>query len=157
MSRNRRGPAPGATFFFRLTLADREATTLTDRIDVLRASYSAAAVLSPFETIAICVLPEHLHALRELPAGDNNFSLRWSYIKRAFSRGLPSAPDRSTSKSAKREKGMWQRRFWEHRIRDVNDLQRHLDYIHYKPVKHGLVSRVADWPYSSVHRYVRDG
>ncbi|MGQ0621512.1 MAG: REP-associated tyrosine transposase [Panacagrimonas sp.] len=154
MSRYRRSQASGATFFFTVTLADRKASTLTDHIERLRTAYGAVAHARPFKTIAICVLPDHLHALWELPLDDADFSTRWSRIKSAFSRGLPAVQGRSASKLAKREKGIWQRRFWEHQIRDVVDLQRHLDYIHYNPVKHGLVSRVADWPYSSFHRYV---
>lgn len=78
-------------------------------------------------------------------------------IKTGFSRGLPAAASRSGSKVAKREKGIWQRRYWEHAIRGDRDFERHVDYIHYNPVKHGLVSRVSDWPHSSFHRYVDRG
>lgn len=146
----------GGTYFFTLALADRQASTLVDEIERLRRSYGDVAKLLPFTTIAICVLPDHLHAIWELPPGDDDFSARWLRIKKEFSRGLPAAR-RSESKVRKREKGIWQRRFWEHRIRDEDDLQRHVDYIHFNPVKHGLVARVIDWPYSSFHRYVRDG
>ena len=82
--------------------------------------------------------------------------MRWSPIKSGFSRGLPAAA-RSPSKVAKRERGIWQRRYWEHAIRDDADLTRHIDYIHFNPVKHGLVSRVCDWPHSSFHQYVKRG
>ena len=85
-----------------------------------------------------------------------DFGLRWGVIKRAFSRGIAPG-NRSASKITKREKGVWQRRFWEHQIRDDLDLQRHVDYVHFNPVKHGLVPRVADWPHSSFHEYVRRG
>jgi putative transposase len=108
----------------------------------------------PFETVAICILPNHLHALWHLPQGDADFASRWSLFKSDFSRGIPAAGARSASKLKKREKGIWQRRYWEHAIRDDRDLERHVDYIHYNPVKHGLVSRVVDWPHSSFHRYV---
>jgi putative transposase len=91
-----------------------------------------------------------------LPSGDSEFAARWNLIKGGFSRGLP-ATARSSSKILKREKGIWQRRYWEHAIRDEQDLRRHVDYIHYNPVKHGLVPRVRDWPYSSFHRYVKQG
>ena len=111
----------------------------------------------PFETVAICVLPEHLHAIWTLPPGDGDFSKRWQRIKGNFSRGLPTDAKRSESKRNRREKGIWQRRFWEHQIRDERDLQRHFDYVHFNPVKHGLVSRVVDWPYSSFHRHVENG
>jgi putative transposase len=89
-----------------------------------------------------------------LPDGDADFSTRWSLIKSAFSRGFDPARSRSSSKVAKREKGIWQRRYWEHAIRDDADLERHIDYIHFNPVKHGYVTRVSDWPHSSFHRYV---
>jgi putative transposase len=92
-----------------------------------------------------------------LPADDADFSLRWNLIKGAFSRGLPSSQQRTPSKLAKREKGIWQRRYWEHAIRDDADLARHVDYVHFNPVKHGLVSRVVDWPYSSFHQHVTRG
>ena len=80
--------------------------------------------------------------------------MRWSLIKGGFSRGLVAAPSRSSRHIKKREKGLWQRRYWEHVIRDEADLHRHIDYIHFNPVKHGLVARVVDWPHSSFHQYV---
>ena len=97
-----------------------------------------------------------IHALWALPEGDADFSTRWSLIKSGFSRGIDPKP-RSVSKVRKREKGIWQRRYWEHAIRDDADLERHVDYIHFNPVKHGHVTRVADWPHSSFHRYVERG
>jgi len=119
--------------------------------------YSSAQKRNPFETIAVCVLPDHLHAIWELPDGDSNFSLRWSLIKSGFSRGLAADTAASPSKLARRERGLWQRRYWEHAIRDDRDLERHVDYIHFNPVKHGYVSKVADWPHSTFHRYVEQG
>jgi putative transposase len=103
------------------------------------------------------VLPDHLHAVWCLPAGDADFPLRWSLIKSGFSRGLPCAATPTVSKTRKRERGIWQRRYWEHTIRDDADLARHIDYIHFNPVKHGHVSKASDWPYSSFHRYVKRG
>jgi putative transposase len=126
-------------------------------IERLRNAYAAARTRDPFETIAVCVLPDHLHATWALPPDDADFSRRWSLIKYNFSRGLPINPDRSQSKIAKRETGIWQRRFWEHAIRDEADLARHIDYIDFNPVKHGLVSRACNWPHSSFHRYVARG
>jgi putative transposase len=123
----------------------------------LRYNYSSVQQRHPFETIAICVLPDHLHALWRLPPGDADFPLRWSLIKRGFSRHLPDDAPRTPSKIAKRERGLWQRRYWEHAIRDEADLARHIDYIHFNPVKHGLVSRVCDWPHSSFKKYVTRG
>jgi putative transposase len=130
---------------------------LVRQIDRLRRSYKVMQERLPFETVAICILPDHLHALWQLPDGDADFASRWSLFKSGFSRGLPPASSRSASKIAKREKGIWQRRYWEHAIRDDADLERHVDYIHYNPVKHGFVARVTDWPHSSFHRYVERG
>jgi putative transposase len=123
----------------------------------LRHVYRAVQHRHPFETLAICVLPDHLHAVWSLPDGDADFPLRWSLIKSSFSRDLNAAAARSASKVAKREKGVWQRRYWEHAIRNDADLARHVDYIHFNPVKHGLVTRVRDWPHSSFHQHVVRG
>ena len=110
----------------------------------------------PFETVAISILPNHLHAIWALPESDLDFSIRWNLIKGSFSRRLDAQP-RSQSKITKREKGIWQRRYWEHAIRDDTDLERHVDYIHFNPVKHGYVARAVDWPYGSFRRYVARG
>ena len=157
MSRYRRSLADGSTFFFTVNLADRNGTLLVDEIALLRTAYRVAKLRQPFEDIAICVLPNHLHAIWQLPTEDADFGQRWSNIKRHFSKHLPVAETRSDSKIAKRERGIWQRRFWEHQIRNDLDLERHVDYIHNNPVKHGYVLRASDWPHSSFHRYVRDG
>jgi len=157
MSRYRRAKIEGGTFFFTLALADRSSDLLVGQIDRLRRAYAVVQERLPFETLAICILPDHLHAVWQLPHGDTDFASRWSRFKSGFSRGLPAAATRSASKTAKREKGIWQRRYWEHAVRDDADFERHVDYIHYNPVKHGLVTRVADWPHSSFHRYVREG
>ncbi|MDB5973158.1 MAG: hypothetical protein JWQ90_5608 [Hydrocarboniphaga sp.] len=147
----------GATYFFTVALADRSGHLLAEHIDRLRQSYGQVQRQRPFDTVAICILPDHLHAIWTLPPDDADFSTRWSQIKAGFSRGLPASATRCASKSNRREKGIWQRRFWEHRFRDERDLEQHVDYIHYNPVKHAHVSRVADWPYSSFHRYVEGG
>ena len=157
MSEYRRAKIEGGWFFFTVTLADRSSDLLVRHIERLRNAYAAALRRDAFETIAICVLPDHLHAMWALPPNDDDFSRRWSLIKHDFSCGLPGDARRSRSKCAKREKGIWQRRFWEHAIRDERDLSRHVDYIHFNPVKHGLVSRACDWPHSSFHRYVARG
>ena len=125
-------------------------------IDRFRRIYQTVQQRRPFETIAICILPDHIHALWALPKGDADFSTRWNLIKGGFSRGL-DPQRRSSSKIAKREKGIWPRRYWEHVIRDDADMKRHIDYIHFNPVKHRHVTSVADWPYSSFHRYVERG
>jgi len=157
MPNYRRERVPGGTYFFTVTLADRRSTLLVDAIHDLRQAYATAMKRTPFDTLAICILPDHLHALWALPPGDHAYSPRWSLIKAGFSMRLPAAEKLAASKQRKREKGLWQRRFWEHRIRDEEDLARHIDYIHYNPVRHGLVKRVGDWPHSSFHRYVEKG
>ena len=157
MPRYRRAHVEGGIFFFTVNLADRSGDTLVRHIDRLRRIYMSIQERRPFRTIAICILPDHLHAIWSLPRGDTDFALRWSLIKAGFSRGLPGVMPRSTSKIVRRERGNWQRRYWEHAIRDDADLERHVDYIHFNPVKHGHVSQVCDWPYSSFHRYVARG
>jgi putative transposase len=157
MSRYRRAKVDGGTFFFTLALADRRGDLLVSHIDRLRSSYRTMQQRLPVETLAICILPDHLHALWLLPENDADFASRWSLFKSGFSRGLPAAKTRSVSKVAKREKGIWQRRYWEHAIRDDTDFERHVDYIHFNPIKHRLVGRVREWDYSSFHVYVRRG
>jgi putative transposase len=154
MPRNVR--AKGSTFFFTVVLAQRPNNLLIGEINRLRHIYKIVQQRHPFETVAICILPDHIHALWALPEGDANFATRWSAIKSCFSRGL-DAQTRSASKVSKREKGIWQRRYWEHAIRDEADFERHIDYIHFNPVKHGYVTRVTDWPHSSFHRFVEQG
>lgn len=157
MSRYRRSQVPGGTYFFTVTLADRRSRLLVDRIDRLREALQIVRARSPFKTIAVCVLPDHIHVVWQLPEGDADYGARWGLIKRLFSIGIPKVVNLSPSKSAKREKGIWQRRFWEHQIRDDADLQRHVDYVHFNPVKHGLVRQARDWPHSSFHHYVKRG
>ena len=152
----RRNQLPGGTYFFTVTLANRQSRTLVEHIEHLRASFRRARIARPFEIVAMVVLPEHLHTIWTLPPDDADYAGRWRAIKAGFTRDLIRAGTPLT-RNAKGEYDLWQRRFWEHTIRDDNDLARHVDYIHYNPVKHGLVSRVAAWPHSSFHRYVRQG
>jgi putative transposase len=130
---------------------------LVDHVDLLRAAFRSARVRHPFDIDAIVVLPDHLHTIWTLPEGDSDFATRWRLIKATFSRGLPQGERVSTSRLRKSERGIWQRRYWEHTLRDEEDLARHADYIHFNPVKHGHVERVQDWPFSSFHRMVRLG
>ena len=155
--RYRRADTSGDTFFFTVNLADRSSRLLTEHIDLLRESVRKVMSTHTFGIVALVVLPEHLHAVWTLPAGERDYPLRWSLIKGGFSRGLAQAETVSRSRRRKRERGIWQRRYWEHRIRDQADLARHVDYIHFNPVKHGHVRTPADWPYSSIHRYIRQG
>jgi putative transposase len=157
MSRYCRAKIEAGTFFFTVTLADRSSDALVRHIDRLRHIYQSIQKRYPFETVAICVLPDHLHAIWSLPPDDADFPLRWNRIKGDFSRGLQASATRTESKISRREKGIWQRRYWEHAIRDDADLARHVDYIHYNPVKHGYVTRARDWPHSSFHRSVAGG
>jgi REP-associated tyrosine transposase len=157
MPQYRRAKISGGTFFFTVAIADRSDDLLIRHIDRLRRIYRAAQERRAFETVAICVLPDHLHALWSLPPGDADFATRWGMIKSGFSRGLADDAPRSSSQLSRRERGLWQRRYWEHAIRDEVDLERHVDYIHFNPVKHGHVTRMCDWPHSSFHRYVEQG
>ena len=153
----RRAKLAGATYFFTLTLADRREHLLTENIQQLRHAIKHVQDKHPFVIDAMVVLPEHLHALWTLPVGDAEYSTRWALIKAGFSRSIAKEEKISLSRQRKGERGIWQRRFWEHLIRDENDFTRHVDYIHYNPVKHGHVMQCCDWPYSSFHRYVREG
>jgi putative transposase len=157
MPQYRRCVIPGATYFFTLALRDRTSSLLVDEIERLRSAYKKALAKLPVTTVAIAVMPEHIHAIWTMPPDEADYSRRWNMIKGAFSKGLPATPSRSASEVGKREKGIWQRRFWEHRIRDDEDLQRCIDYIHFNPVKHRLVKQAVEWPYTSFHRYVKQG
>ncbi|MBY0575155.1 MAG: transposase [Gallionellaceae bacterium] len=157
MTNYRRSRIDGASYFFTLNLADRSLSLLTEHIALLRSAFEYTRERHPFIVNAIVVLPEHMHAIWTLPDGDNDFALRWRLIKTVFSRGLPHGERRSDSRQNKGERGIWQRRYWEHLIRDEADFAQHVDYIHINPAKHGLVTRVADWPHSSFHRYVQTG
>lgn len=152
----RRNFIPGGTFFFTVTLADRRSRLLVDHVDLLRSALRTARQERPFAIDAVVILPDHLHAIFTLPPDDSDFSGRWRRIKGHFSSALID-----TSTELKRRPNgslaLWQRRFWEHTICDERDFARHVDYIHFNPVKHGMVQRVRDWPHSSFHRYVRDG
>ena len=153
--RYRRAGVAGGTYFFTVNLAERKRTLLLDHVDVLREVMKGVKLAHPFHIDAMVLLPDHLHALWTLPVDDRDYPMRWMLIKASFSRQLPKGERRSKSRVAKGEWGIWQRRYWEHLIRDDCDFERHVDYIHYNPVKHGYVQRVADWPWSSFHRYVR--
>src|SRR5689334_2328584 len=112
MPRYLRAKIEGGVFFFTVTLADRSSNLLVRRIDRLQRIYDDVQRVHPFETIALCIMPEHLHTVWALPMGDSDFALRWKLIKGGFSRGLAAAAELSRSKITKREKGIWQRRYW---------------------------------------------
>jgi putative transposase len=153
----RRANTAGGTYFFTVNLANRGCDLLLQHVADLRAVTNAVKQAHPFAILAMVVLPEHLHALWRMPNGDVDYPMRWSLIKAGFSRRIESNERISKSRQAKRERGIWQRRYWEHQIRDEGDLARHVDYIHYNPVKHGWVSRAVDWPHSTLHGYIERG
>jgi putative transposase len=153
--RYRRVLAGGATYFFTVNLADRRCRLLVEQVEQLRKAVREVKQAHPFEIVAWVVLPEHMHAIWSLPPGDADFSMRWNRIKGGFSRRIPKGEPVSETRAGKRERGIWQRRFWEHLIRDDRDLEKHVDYVHYNPVKHGYVGHAVDWPFSSFHLFVR--
>jgi putative transposase len=157
MTNYRRCRIPGGTYFFTVNLANRRQSLLTNHIQPLRDAFREVLTAHPFTIQAIVVLPEHIHCLWELPESDSDYSTRWRQIKSAFSRVLPRTERVSASRRSKAERGIWQRRFWEHTIRDDAGFATRFDYIHYNLVKHGHVQQVKDWPYSSFHRYGRLG
>lgn len=153
----RRADIEGGTYFFTVNLADRSSRLLVEHVEALRHAVRHVRRRHPFVIVAWVVLPDHMHAVWTLPRGDADFSGRWSLIKAGFSRAVVRTEVVSASRRDKRERGVWQRRFWEHLIRDGDDLRRHIDYVHINPVKHGHADRAVDWPYSSIHRYIQAG
>jgi putative transposase len=147
----------GGTYFFTVNLLERNKSLLIDHIDLLKQSIQAVKSRHPFIIDAMVVLPDHLHAIWPLPINDHNYPTRWRLIKSTFSRGITKTERINQSRFYKNERGIWQRRYWEHLIRDELDYQRHVDYIHYNPVKHGYVDNPTDWPHSSIHKFIRDG
>ncbi len=157
MTAYRRMKIQGGTYFFTVALADRSSDLLVSRINDLRGAFSVTMSERPFRCDAAVVLPDHLHMVWTLPRGDADFSTRWRLIKSRFSRATGICTPVSASQIAKQERGVWQRRFWEHRIRDEADMNAHIAYCWGNPVKHGLVSQAIDWPHSSIHRDMRAG
>jgi putative transposase len=153
----RRNRTPGATYFFTVNLRQRRSDLLVQHIDTLRHAVRKVRRRSPFHIDAWVVLPDHMHCLWTLPKEDTDFPSRWRDIKTAFSKSLPATERRSAVMVRRGERGIWQRRYWEHTIRDDRDYAAHMDYIHFNPVKHGLVDNPADWPYSSFRRCVVGG
>jgi putative transposase len=145
MPNYRRNRVPGGSYFFTVNLDDQGSDLLVTEIASLRIAVQAARKRHPFHIDAWVVLPDHMHCLWTLPPDDADFPARWQSIKAAFSRSVPPAQDRRPSLIRKRETGIWQRRYWEHTIRDEQDYAAHIDYIHFNPVKHGLAAHPADW------------
>jgi putative transposase len=157
MPNYRRNRVEGGTYFFTITLQNRASQILIENIDLLRESVRKVKQKYPFHIDAWVVLPDHIHAIWTLPEGDDDYSGRWREIKKYFVKHLPVTEYRSTVNIARGERAIWAKRFWEHTIRDDIDYANHMDYVFINPVKHGLVGRVIDWPYSSFHRAVADG
>ncbi|QSA96182.1 transposase [Methylococcus sp. EFPC2] len=158
MTDYRRFYIPGSTWFYTVNLAERrDNNLLVERIDLLREAFRYVKRRRPFTMEAIIVMPDHLHCIWTLPPGDADYSTRWSLIKSRFSRALPAGERVSASRAKRRERGVWQRRFWAHLLISQDDFNAHFDYIHWNPVKHGYVQKVAEWPYSSFHRFVALG
>ena len=169
MSDYRRPRRPGATIFFTVTLADRGSDLLVREIDLLRDAVRTTKAERPFRIDAWVVLPDHMHCIWTLPEDDADYSTRWGAIKGRFTKatrraGFTPPPRLPMVKSGryagvnpglrahKGEVGLWQRRFWEHHIRNEADLAAHLQYCWLNPVKHGLVERPEDWSYCSIRR-----
>lgn len=162
MPNYRRNFVPGGTYFFTVVVHERR-PILTTRLgrSCFRRALRKIRAKRPFQLVAIVLLPDHLHAVWKLPPGDADYSTRWAQIKESFTRSFLTAGGRegyrSRSRITKRERGVWQRRGWEHTVDDEDELKRCVDYIHWNPVKHGHVERVQDYRWSTFHRYVREG
>ncbi len=150
----------GSTYFFTVVTYKRQPLLCLDESRaILEEVINKTRVLYPFDIKAWVLLPDHLHTIWKLPEGDSRYSMRWGFIKKEFTKRfkIPLSITSTTSRFRKREGNLWQRRFWEHTIRDDDDYRAHVDYIHYNPVKHGLAVRAGDWVYSTFHRYRKEG
>jgi putative transposase len=152
----RRSRLAGGTFFFTVNLRDRSATTLVDHVDAFRDIVSDVKTKLPFVIDAMVVLPDHWHAVWTLPPEDTDYTRRLQHIKARFTKHVLREGVNMT-KDARGEYNLWQKRFWEHTIRDGRDFEAHVNYVHINPVKHGHVTHAIDWPHSTIHRYVKNG
>lgn len=150
----RRDYTRGAFYFFTLTLQNRQATYLTTYIEALEKAFRDIRKKAFFTTHAIVILQDHLHVIWELPIDDCNYSMRWRLIKTRFIQELVALKV-PCIKNKLGTSNVWQHHFWEHKIKNDEDFKKHIDYIHYNPVKHGYVKKVTDWRYSSIHRYIK--
>jgi putative transposase len=156
----RRSIAPGGIFFFTVvTFQRRKFLAQEPAIDLLRQAFRSSLVRCPFKFEAAVILPNHLHMIWRLPDNDRDYPVRWRLVKSYFTHRWECSDDFTTSVSrrSKRERSVWQRRYWEHLIRDEEDWRRHVDYFHYNPVKHGLAKTPGEWPHTSFHRFVMQG
>ena len=157
MTNYRRNYVAGGTYFFTVALANRQSTLLVDEVEHLRRALQTVRQHQSFTLMAMVVLPEHLHCIWTLPTGDSDYAARWRKFKARFAMILPKDEARSLSRERKQGRGIWQRRYWEHTIRDERNFRQHVDYIHFKPVKHGLATAVSDRPHSTFSAYVQRG
>jgi len=162
MPHYRRADTPGGTYFFTVVSYRRQPFLCDPDVRAaLRQAILNTRGIQPFTVEAWVLLPDHLHCIWTLPEGDADFDGRWARIKRFVTKECRAYLHRNglmhASKERRKESTLWQRRYWEHLIRDPRDFRRHLDYLHFNPVKHGLVARVIDWPYSTFHRHLRRG
>jgi putative transposase len=156
--RCRRVYIEGSSYFFTVVTEKRRKIFTDNNINLLRAAFKTVMLKRPFIIDAAVVLPDHLHFIWTLPEHDSDYSTRWRLIKTAFTKQYADKfPVENANRKNKHQQDIWQHRSWEHCLRNEQDFQQHLDYIHYNPVKHGLVKRAADWQYSSIHRYIRLG
>jgi putative transposase len=156
----RRAFIPGASFFFTLVTEQRRPLFASAAaVHTLRMAFTKVCKTRPFQIDAIAVLPDHLHCIWTLPPGDSDFATRWRLIKTGFTKHCdPMLRIASNhARLTKRQQALWQHRYWEHVLRNETDFAQHLEYIHFNPVKHRLVSSPIEWPYSSFHRYVSAG
>ena len=152
----RRNRIAGGTYFFTVNLHDRRQKVLVEHIDAFRDVIRGVRREIPFLINAMVILPDHGHAAWTLPEGDAAYARRLRLIKSRFTRKLLAA-GAVLAKDRRGDYGLWQKRYWEHTVRDDRDFEAHVNYLHINPVKHGHVKRAVDWPYSTLHRYIRDG
>ena len=156
----RRARIRGGTYFFTvITYKRRKIFCDPENIELLRSAFRRVIKLYPFKIDTFILVPDHLHCIWTLPEGDKDYPARWRLIKTFFTKRCQDhyKQIQSESRIKKKEQAIWQRRYWEHLIRDEEDLRKHVEYIHYNPVKHEWARAPLDWQYFSFHRYVRDG
>ena len=159
--RYRRLKVEGASYFFTVvTFERRKLFGEPEAVELLNEAIFRVRNRHPFDLEALVVLPDHLHALWQMPPNDASYSMRWRLVKEAFTRSYMrrfGIPDATPTQQGRGEQTVWQRRFWEHLIRDDSDFAAHLDYIHLNPVHHGLSRSPEDWPHSTFKQWVGRG
>jgi putative transposase len=156
----RRAYTKGGCYFFTVVTEKRQPLFLDDtNVNLLRDAFRAVMKKYPFVMDAVVILPDHLHCIWTLPANDADFSTRWRLIKTRFTKqcAYQYKQTPNANRIKKKQQAIWQHRYWEHQLRDERDVEQHIDYIHYNPVKHHYVNKASDWQYSSIHRYIKQG